>query len=286
MESDAYARRQVLRTAVVIVGAGILAWSNSFSVPFLYDDIRNIAENARALGLDPESEAPFPSAEAGHSSRPVAQWTFIANYALGGPDFRGYHAVNLLIHILAGLALFGVVRRTLASKSMGDRFGPHATPLALVAALLWLVHPLQTESVTYVVHRYESLMGLFFLLMLYCAVRGIESDGRGWLAASVLFCALGMGTKERMVVAPVMVLLYDRAFVSGTFREALRQRRFFYLGLAATWAVLAVIVLRATSVPGGLGFGVTPLEYARIQIPAVVHYLRLVVWPQPLVLDS
>ena len=289
-------RRGIFLAAVLIVGAGVLVYSNTFSAPFIYDDIETIVEN-RAV------RSPWTAAEGhssqGASSRPVADVTFAINYALDGLNVRGYHAVNLLIHVLAALTLFGVVRRTLAglgkrgltaegrsAQKVPGPFFPadRATLPAFIAALLWLVHPLQTESVTYIVHRYESLLGLFFLLTFYAAIRGMESGRRGWLAASVLFSALGMATKERMVVAPLLVLLYDRAFVSGTFKEALGKRRAFYLGLAATWAVLAVVVLRAVHVAGGFNLGVTPLQYAGIQIPAVVHYLQQAFWPRPLVL--
>lgn len=95
----------------------------------------------------------------------------------------GYHALNLVVHLLAGLALFGVVRRTLTSPPLRARFGAAATSLAFVVAAIWLVHPLQTESVTYIVQRVESLMGLFYLLTLYCAIRAWdEGPQRGWWA--------------------------------------------------------------------------------------------------------
>ena len=284
MEPVAPGRRGILLAAIVLIGAGILVYANTFAVPFIYDDYGTIVNNPAIHGLLTTKRESAPSGEANRSSRPVADFTFAINYALGGLDVRGYHAVNLLIHLLAALTLFGIVRRTLAGAALRERFGAHATPLAFIAALLWLVHPLQTESVTYIIHRYESLLGLFFLLTVYAAIRGMESSGWGWLAASVVFCALGMATKERMVVAPLMVLLYDRAFVSGTFKEVLRKRPAFYIGLAATWVVLAVAILRAASVAGGFGFGMTTLDYVRIQIPAVVHYLQQAFWPHPLVL--
>ncbi len=284
MRPRASGRSGILLAAVVIVGAGVLAYSNTFSVPFIYDDLGDIVENPAVHGFRDAQKEPLSPGGVNLTSRPVADLTFAANYALDGLNVRGYHVVNLLIHVLGALALFGVVRRTLTSAGLRERFLPHATSLAFVVALLWLVHPLQTESVTYIVHRYESLLGLFFLLTLYAAIRGMESGKPGWFVASVLLSALGMATKERMVVAPVIVLLYDRAFFSGTFKEALRRRRSFYLGLAATWAVLAVVILRAAHVAGGFGFGMTVLEYARIQVPAVVHYLQQAFWPHPLVL--
>ena len=115
-----------------------------------------------------------------------------------------------------------------------QRFGGAATPLALAIALLWAVHPLQTESVTYIVQRAESLVGLFYLLTLYCFIRGAGGSARPvcWYAGSALACLLGMASKEVMVSAPLIVLLYDRAFLAGSFREAWRRRWGLYLALA------------------------------------------------------
>jgi tetratricopeptide (TPR) repeat protein len=155
----------------------------------------------------------------------------------------------------------------------------------LAVALLWIVHPLQTESVTYVVQRAESLMGLFYLLTLYCFIRGVTEEHWLWLSAAC--CLLGMATKEVMVTAPVMVLLYDRAFVSGSFREAWRRRGSFYLGLAGTWLLLGWLVLGTAGRGGTAGFGtaVPWWAYALTQFRAIALYLRLSFWPHPLIAD-
>jgi tetratricopeptide (TPR) repeat protein len=96
-----------------------------------------------------------------------------------------------------------------------------------------------------------------------------------------------MATKEVMAVAPLIVLLYDRTFLAGSFRAAWRQRRRVYLGLAATWLLLAWLVASADHRGGTAGFGtlVSPWNYALVQSGAIVHYLRLTGWPHPLVFD-
>src|SRR6185436_15684959 len=101
---------------------------------------------------------PLQSAVAG---RPVVSLSLAVNHAIGGLDPRTYHAWNLSVHILAALLLYGIVRRTLTNHHV-----------AFAAALVWLVHPLQTEVVNYVVQRTESMMGLFYLLTLYAAICG------------------------------------------------------------------------------------------------------------------
>jgi tetratricopeptide (TPR) repeat protein len=210
------------------------------------------------------------------------------NYAFGKTNPWGYHAVNLAIHILAALALFGVIRRTLLSPGLRKRFDGRSAWLALAAALIWLVHPLQTESVTYISQRAESLAGLLYLATLYFCIRAFQGDkGLRWQVAAVTSCLVGMATKETMVTAPLLVLLYDRTFASGSFREAWRRHRGMYLGLAASWLLLAVLVIRAGSRGGTAGFGqvVSPWDYASTQFGAIVHYLRLCFWPDTLSLD-
>jgi protein O-mannosyl-transferase len=284
-EPDA-SRPAILLVAVALAFAALAVYSNSFAGPFIFDDLASIPENPTirqfATALSP------PGGGQTVTSRPVLNLTFALNYALSGERIWSYHAVNLLIHILAGLTLFGVVRRTLATR----RSASDATLTAMFVALLWLLHPLQTESVTYVVQRAESLMGLFYLLTLYCFIRGADGkeqggSSRAWFALAFVSCLLGMCTKEVMVSAPVIVLLYDRTFLAGSFRAAWQRRGSVYLWLAATWVPLAALVLHGANRGGSAGFGVAISfwEYIATQFQAVAHYLWLVVWPHPLILD-
>lgn len=275
---------------LLLVIAGLLAYQNSFTAPFVFDDTTSIVENHSLRHLWPLWGPLSPPHGRGRTveGRPVVNLTFAVNYALGGVNPWGYHALNLVIHILAGLTLFGIVRRTLLRPGMAKRYGAEANPLALAIAAIWMLHPLQTEAVTYVAQRAESLMGLFYLLTLYCFVRGVESTKPGrWYALSVAACLLGMGSKETMVSAPLMVLLYDWIFVAGDFREVRKQRWQLYLGLASTWVVLGYLVVATKNRGGTAGFGgeVAWWPYALTQCRAIGHYLKLSVWPYPLVFD-
>jgi len=173
----------------IIIFAGVATYHNCFVVPFLLDDVESIAQNPTIRHLWPIWQALSPSATSMVGGRPVVNLSFAFNYAVGGLVPWGYHALNLAIHILAGLALFGVVRRTLLQPSLRERLGPSAARWALAAAVLWTVHPLQTEAVTYISQRCESLMGLFYLLTLYCFIRGADSQRSDrWFALSVMAC--------------------------------------------------------------------------------------------------
>jgi len=273
-----------LIAGLVLIAAGILVYANSFSGAFVFDDEKSIVLNPRIKQLWPPWEAMKAPPEIALRDRPVVSLTLAINDALGGLDVWGYHAFNLSVHILAALILFGIVRRTLLNPVLRSRYGDAATSLAFSATLLWLVHPLQTESVTYIIQRSESLCGLFYLLTLYCFIRGSDSRfrNRAWYAFSVIFCALGMGTKAVMVTAPLMVLAYDSIFVSLSIRKALKERRGWYLFLFATWLIQLALVV-STSYADIKTY--SPFQYAVSQFGVIAHYLRLSIWPYPLCLD-
>ena len=276
----------VMLAAGVIVLATWAAYANSLSAPFVFDDLKSLTLNPSIRHLWPLGDVLSPPPGGGLSGRPLANLSFALNYAFGGESVRGYHAVNLALHMLAALVLFGVVRRTFLRPVWRDRFADAATPLAWAVALIWALHPLQTEAVTYVSQRTEVLMGLCYLLTLYGFIRGIESPAPArWFGLAIASCWLGAASKEVIVTAPLIVLLYDRSFVAGTFREAWRQRWRVYLGLASSWIVLAWLMRDLAARQVGFGLGVTGWSYALTECQAVTHYLWLAVWPHPLVFD-
>ena len=167
----------------------MLANAGTFSVPFLFDDSSSVLDNASIRSWPTLAELMSPPANGTTGGRPVLNLTFAVNYAISGLEPWSYHAINLLIHILAALTLFGLVRRTLLLGSLRSRWGDSATWFAAIVALIWALHPVQTQSVTYISQRAESLMGLFYLATLYCFIRGLE--GR----ASVRHPLAGTATK-------------------------------------------------------------------------------------------
>jgi Flp pilus assembly protein TadD len=291
----------VLALAALLVTCGAWAYSTSFSGVFVLDDVRAIARNATIRTIWPLSTPLSPPTASTVAGRPVANLTFALNYALAPPDARevfdtgsaaasgsarslvrnawGYHFLNLLIHLCAALALFGIVRRALSTDRLRPVFGPSAVWLAFVVALIWVVHPLLTGSVTYVVQRVESLMGLFYLLTLYCALRAGERTHAKypWAAAATLSCALGMATKEAMVTAPVVVWMWHRFFKDRRMRSSL------VAGLAATWLVLAALLWHERRAPSIDLSSAILLRYLMTQPAVIVHYLRLALIGSPLV---
>lgn len=292
-ESPEYPRFATWIVILTIATASVLAYSNTFSSPFVFDDVPTIVDNPaiRHFGTAVGGSSVRDTGGLTLSGRPTVALTLAFNYTLSGNRVWSYHALNLAIHVLAAVALFGTMRRTLLSPTLRERFGASSTAIAFAVALLWAVHPLQTESVTYVVQRAESLMALFYLIALYAFSRAIGDSNevsRPWLATSVLATAMGMATKEVMVTAPVVILLYDRTFFARSFAAAWRQRKTYYAGLAATWILLGYFVLSTGGNRGGtVGFnvGVTPWAYAATQFEALSRYAQLIFWPHPLVFE-
>ena len=307
--------RGCLPAAVLALALTLTYW-NSLSVPFLFDDTGAVVHNPTIRRLCSFDVFQPPADGSTTTGRPLVNLSFALNYALSGDQAWSYHAGNLAIHALAALTLMGVVRRTLAGPRLRPRFGTHASTIGFFTALLWALHPLQTESVTCIAQRTESLCGLFYLLTLYAFARSAfchplddktdAPDGgapgvchlmedistrrrrRAWQAASVATCLAGMASKEVMVTAPLVMLLYDRTFVAGGFTAALSRRRGYYAALAATWGLLAWLVASGRGTRGvaaGFDLGVTGWSYLLKQCEALLHYLRLSLWPHPLVLD-
>ncbi|HTH47397.1 MAG TPA: tetratricopeptide repeat protein [Candidatus Limnocylindria bacterium] len=240
-----------------------------------------------------------PRDGAGVTGRPLVNLSLAVNYAFSGSSVFGYHLTNVVLHALTAFVLWRWLRRTLRLPRAG--MAGDAGLLSWCIVALWILHPLLTESVTCVVQRNEILGSLFYLLTLYGFTRTIEPSpedrrrkpgaattaSRGWLALSVLSCLLGVATKEIIVTAPLVVFLYDRTFVAGSFAAAWRLRWRYYTALAATWLPLAGLVWLSRQRGGtvGFGLGVSPWEYLLTQCQALVLYLKLTFWPHPLVLD-
>lgn len=281
------------RVPVWAIGVGLLifgcAWANSLGGAFLLDDLVHVVGNPKIRSLWPPWDC------FGDSARPIVDLSLAMNFAIGRLDPAGYHVVNLLIHFATGAAIYLLACRVLRARRREREADGHNAAVAFAIALLWLVHPLTTQGVTYVIQRGESLMSLFYVLTLYCFLRGEQDAKRGvWFTASVICCAAGFLCKGVMVTAPVAVLLLDWAIVSERWKEPFVRRWRLYVGLAATWGVLFALGLvqllfrPETHGAGTVGFSVssvTPKEYFLTQAGVLVHYLRLCAWPDTLVFD-
>jgi len=254
-----FSSRWTSPAAVLVIAVSVLAaYSNTFHVPFQYDDLPSIANNAQMQSLEN-----FWSIL--RSNRGVTYLTFALNYALGGPDVFGYHLVNTAIHVLNSALVYFLL------LSVFDLMGfalPRARFIAVSSALLFALHPVQTQSVTYIVQRMESLSATFFILALMAFARGagIPGPARRWgcYALAGACYVLSFYSKETAITLPAVVLLFDFCFVSkGRALELIRKRWVFY----ALLGVLLGVFTAATIMPMG-GFSDLSAESAEPAVPA------------------
>jgi tetratricopeptide (TPR) repeat protein len=271
----------------VLLLLGAAVYANALSGPLVLDDHRSVRENATIQSLADLGRVLHPPVQSPMTGRPIPNLTLAINYATGGYAVRAYRVTNIGIHILAALALFAWLRRTLARTGAESATTTHADGLALAVSALWLVHPINTETANYLTQRTESLMGLFVLTSLWAAARALDARRPlRWelLAVAAAFCAVG--SKETALLLPLLLVLWDRVFVFESWAAAWAVRRRLYLGVTASWVVFAVF---ARELPffaeKGFQEQVTRLDYLLHQGPVVLRYLGLTAWPQNLVFD-
>ncbi len=295
--ADRRARRQLLAwsllASILLGGIVWLVYVRIIDSPFIFDDRISVAENPSIVRLWPpigDSEQPGPlnaPKNTPTAGRPLVNLSLALNYHFGQFDPAGYHLLNLVVHLLSAMLLMGIVRRTLCLDFFAGRFNRASAILAFIVALLWAVHPLQTETVVYVTQRTELMVSFCYLATLYGSLRywaaGSPAARTTWLTFATTTCLAGMACKEVMVTAPVVVLLFQRTFLTGSFRRALRQSWPLYVGLFASWALLLGLNYNGPR-SGTAGFQsiVTADSWWLTQTKMLLMYLKLAFWPWPL----
>jgi len=269
---------------VLIIFLSTLAYSNSFIVPTVFDDYASLVENIPIRSLS--SLIPIISAPTtvGLAWRPLTNISFALTYALSGLNPWAHHLFNLFTHILVAGVLFGIIRSTL-SKASNSVLVKESYVLAAGISLIWAVHPIQTQTVTYISQRCESLSALFYLLTLYTFIRATTSNLTLWSILSVMSFSCGILCKEIIITVPFTVLLYDVIFVTGTLSLSLKIRWKYYMWLCLNWIPLAYLLKAIKHQAVGYDIGISTWTYLITESKAVWIYLSLSVWPSPLIFD-
>jgi tetratricopeptide (TPR) repeat protein len=281
------ARRGPLLGAVLIVGTTFLIYSNILSYPFLFDDIDYFVRNHQLKNLSNL----WPPA----GIRYVGQLSFALNYCADGLDVLGYHLVNIATHAINGLLIFLIILLLFKTPRVKRwKTQPQlACPLALITAMVFSSHPLQTQAVTYTVQRLASLAALFYLLALatYLASRlslgGSRARTTFLLIASVTSAILAMKTKENAFTLPLAITMVEVVFFEG---NVLSRRRLLFL--APLLLTLPIVPLSVMGQGGSIDDLVGAFEeathqsetvarptYLLTQLRVVVTYLRLFAVP-------
>lgn len=271
-----------MKTAVcltLLFIATFLAYANTFSVPFLLDDVLTVTRN-EAVQAD--------RFELDLGSRGLLRWTFTLNHWISGNNVWSYHVLNLLLHVLNGFLVFWICQRILASWPALKSNPLHSIQSsAALAAGFFLLHPLQTESVTYISSRSELLSTNLYLaaFLLFVSVPHWSIGFGLSLGVGVLFF-LGLGAKETVITLPMAMLLYDWLFIRPAWGP-IRSRWSFYItfvigGVAAGWEILNRLMV---SVGAGAEGTVPPWHYFLTQLRVLLRYIRLIVLPTGQTLD-
>jgi tetratricopeptide (TPR) repeat protein len=270
-----------------VVGLGL--YSHILHAPFVYDDVSFRDSAAVQVQTFP---ALMRALVQGPGDRWLGYWTFAVNFYLGGLDPFGYHLTNVLVHIANGWLVFWLIATTLtlprhSPGAPGLIDAATARQMAFFAALLWLVHPVQTQAVTYVVQRLASLSALLCLVSFACYVVGRQRAGHRqyvYYGLSVLAWLLALGVKQNAAVLPLLVGVYDLYFFHDAPWRALRQRWLWLVVLGVCGVGLALYVgphLCASLLKRYARRDFTLAERLLTESRVVLYYLSLLVFPHP-----
>ncbi|QEG40858.1 tetratricopeptide repeat protein [Roseimaritima ulvae] len=284
-------RAAIFGLGLVVLAIVLIVWKSSLDGSFQFDDYGNIVNKQ---GIDQL----WPPTMYLQSGRPLGLYSLAVNKRFSADSPYGFHLFNLAVHaanamlIYAGILLSRLV--WLQRRRDASGLSTFWVAIAALAALLWSIHPLTTQAVTYIVQRYESLSAMGYLgawvgLLLVLGGSGRWQRLAGYLMI-LLFAWVGLTSKEVFATAPLSVLLFDRQLTRQTF-AAIFARRWLAYGLLSSpfcWFVLSVSRWFDTSRSSSMGLGmeeVNSWEYLRTQPEVILHYLRLAVWPYPQSLD-
>ena len=279
---------------LILVTLTVLAYSNTYQVPMLFDDEGSIIRNPVVHDL-----SGFLANGKGYGYNPfrfIGYLTFALNYQFGGLNVAGYHLVNLAIHIINALLVYTLIRQTFRTPALcRPGLASRRDLTAFAVALLFACHPVQTQAVTYIVQRLTSLATLFFLvsLVLHARWRLAETAGARFTSAAVLpwyllslaAAILAMKTKEIAFTLPIVILLYEFCFFGRPDRRLLS----LITPLLLTTAIIPFTMINLHKPVGDLlsdmntdtvaGSLLSRGEYLCTQFSVIVTYIRLLLLP-------
>ena len=286
-----FSRLQHVVAAGLIIGVALLAYSNTFSVPFHFDDRPNILENPdvqiKVLTWDRVQQLIKNTYK--ESIRVFSYFTLALNYYLGGVNVFGYHLVNFIIHVASGIFLYWFLMLTFNLPHLKEKYGGISYRVALFGSLIFIAHPIQTQSVTYIVQRMASMAGMFYLLSMVLYIKGRLVSGRVkyvYFLGMVLSYLLGVFSKENVAILPLFIALYEFYFFQNVDLGPRGKKILLILG-AVLLGLLALGFMIwgkryiELSIAGYQYRTFTLLERVLTQSRVVLYYLTLLIYPHP-----
>ena len=274
-----------------IIGVALLAYSNSFYVPFQFDDRPNITENPnvqiKVFTWDRLEQLVKNTYK--ETIRIFSYFTLALNYYFGEFNVFGYHLVNFMIHVASGIFLYWFLLLTFHLPSLKEKYGSISYKVALFTSLIFVSHPIQTQSVTYIVQRMASMAGMFYLLSMVLYVKGRLSSGPTrfiYFGGLVLSYLLGIFSKENVAILPLFIALYEFYFFQNLDLSPKGKRVLFTLAfILVALGVFGFIIWGKryihVIIEGYQYRNFTLSERALTQFRVVLYYITLLIYPNP-----
>ena len=275
----------------LIAGVAFVVYSNTFNAPFYFDDLSNIVQNPnvqiKVFTWDRLEQLVKNTYK--ESIRVFSYFTLALNYYFGEFNVFGYHLVNFIIHVASGTFLYWFLILTFNLPFLKEKYGSLSYKVAVFTSLIFISHPIQTQSVTYIVQRMASMAGMFYLLSMVLYIKGRLSFGKTrsfYFGGMVLSYLLGVFSKENVAILPFFIVLYEFYFFQN-FDLSPKGKKILYL------LVAALLVL------GAFGFIIWGRRYINViiegyqyrtftmaervltQFRIVLYYLTLLLYPHP-----
>lgn len=266
----------------IIAGLILIVYSNTFIASFHFDDNPSIVENPAIKRVTTDHIINLLS-----GVRPVVYLSLMLNYQLSGMNVVGWHVFNISFHIANSIFVYLLMFWTLNLPLLENKYREKAKRMALFGSLLFAVHPVQTESVTYIITRTELLATFFYLATFLLFIKGARTNRSSYYVGAFFTAALSMGSKEWAVTLPALLMIYDYLFIADGKVRVVASRWMVYVAVAVPW----VIVLRnldlfaSTSSGAGIGFnvsttsGITAKTFWLTSLNVIWTYIRLLFLP-------
>ena len=274
-------KRIVPLAALIMIIAGFIAYSNSFDASFHWDDLPQLLE--REIVHNPANFLEVNTWK-NVNLRPLSLLTFSFNYAAGGEQLAGYHLVNLFLHILTSFLVFLLARFTIGLLVREDKLDQRLKDLsALFVALLFLLHPLQTMAVTYIVQRMTILAALFYVLSVFLYAKGrlayLEggsiTKSSGLIAIAFIAGIMGVLSKQNAATFPAAFILYELFFIRKADGRMCKK---YIVAAASMLTLIFLFVMFSGRLPVETT-NFTRLEYFSAQLGVFYKYILLVLFP-------
>lgn len=274
------------KVLLLLISLGLLTYGHSLNADFEFDDYRGIVENTYIK----HGERPDRIFQNEDTTRFLPNLTFALNYRLSGLNVFGFHLTNVLLHLLASLLVFGLVRVTFKTPELkNDPLFRDRDGIALFSSLIFFAHPVQTEAVTYIVQRSTCMATLFYFaaVLLYAQARLGTKHAPLFLGTSYLATLAGAFSKPIVFTLPLAIVAYEVYFFPKNFGE-IKKTAGRVLPYFAVMVLLAFIALssqtrsmdpRRFGAIVDLGSKLAPGEYLLTQCNVIRTYLRLLVFP-------